>query len=375
MRKTKISVYSRDVLKELAVQYPDKWNKVQSKNKEKWLMGTDFPTYKQLVDISKAFKIPFGYLFLDSLPKIDLPVIHFRTLRPQDKNEPSEQLKEAILLIKKYQEWTKDFLIEWGSEPLPFAGKYTTTTPIEEVVQKMREILGVRTTWAALQISWQKAFNYLVSTFEKAGIYVSVSTLAEDNTHSQLTAPEVRGFVLYDEYAPFVFVNNNDFLSAKIFTLMHELAHILVGQSASFDLAYLQTHENEVEKFCNQCAAEFLVPTAEIEPIQDINEETYQILAKRFKVSPLLIARRLLDLKRITQTEYKKFFQIYQETTPKKRSNTSKANFYKMAVLRYGKKFLQTLKYAYQAEHLSERDLCHLLNLNLSTVHKLFEKV
>jgi len=90
--------------------------------------------------------------------------------------------------------------------------------------------------------------------------------------------------VLYDEYAPFILINNNDAISAKIFTLAHEIVHVLVGASASFDLRQLQAADNATEKYCNEAAAEFLVPRVELLFQFKKTGTQYYNLAKIFKL-------------------------------------------------------------------------------------------
>ena len=84
--------------------------------------------------------------------------------------------------------------------------------------------------------------------------------MVENNTHRPLNPDEFRGFALTDNYAPYIFINGKDFTAAKMFTLAHELAHIWLGKSAAFDLQFTRSSEDAVEIFCNQTAAEFLVP-------------------------------------------------------------------------------------------------------------------
>jgi len=79
--------------------------------------------------------------------------------------------------------------------------------------------------------------------------------------------------VLYDEIAPLIFINNNDAISAKIFTLIHEVVHIFIGQSASFDLCKFLAANNKIENFCDRCTAEFLVPEKELLNVYSQNKK------------------------------------------------------------------------------------------------------
>jgi len=373
--REKITAYNTKILKELSEKFPQKWEKIKYKNKMLWLEEKDFPTYNQLVEISKIFNIPFGYLFLDSLPEHILPIPHYRTSGYTTfPNEVSDELLDTIYFVKNQQEWIKELLIEWGNEPLPFAGKYNIHSDIDVIVSEMRPILELENDWASQQFSWNDAFKILIEKFEKAGIFVVINGIVGNNTHRKLNVNEFRGFVLYDEVAPFVFINNNDAISGKIFTLIHELVHILIGQSASFDLRNLQSANNEIEQFCDKCTAEFLVPEESIKDIKNIDSNSYEILAKRFKVSQIVIARRLLDTGKISKDE---FYDFYNEHINKefKKSKSSGGDFYNAAQYRYGKRFLSVIRNALENNNIFYRDVFRLLGLNHQTSLKVLSNL
>ncbi|MCX7726228.1 MAG: ImmA/IrrE family metallo-endopeptidase [Chitinispirillaceae bacterium] len=370
--KNKISVYNKLILKILAEKYPQKWQKIDIKNKDKWILGEDYPTYKQLVEISKIFNIPFGYLFLQKLPEKTLPIPYYRTNTNENNiGYVSDELLDTVNFVKKQQEWVKDILVEWGYNPLPFAGKHSLQTNIKEITQQIKNLLQLKNNWASTIQSWNDAFKYLIEKLEDAGIFVVVNGIVGNNIHRKLDVNEFRGFVLYDEIAPFVFINNNDFVSAKIFTIIHELVHILLGKSASFDLRNLQCANNEIEVFCDKCTAEFLVPTNEIINIKEID---YENLAKRFKVSQIVIARRMIDVGKITKEEFNEFYQKYKKEEIKI-TKSKGGDFYNTAIYRYGKRFLSIIGYALKNNEILYRDLYRLLSLKPSTSEKILTDV
>ncbi|HMM61712.1 MAG TPA: ImmA/IrrE family metallo-endopeptidase, partial [Candidatus Rifleibacterium sp.] len=79
--------------------------------------------------------------------------------------------------------------------------------------------------------NWESFFNILVERSEQAGIIILRSGKVGNNTHRTLDVKEFRGFVIYDELAPFIFINGADAKAAQIFTLVHELAHVWLGAS------------------------------------------------------------------------------------------------------------------------------------------------
>lgn len=364
----KITVYNNDLLIALKGKFPQKWDSLKFNNKEKWLTKEDFPTYNQLAEISKAFNIPFGYLFLKELPKKKLPIPHFRT----DNNieEFSDELYDTVMMVSKLQIWAKEILEEWGHSKLLFTNKYNLNHSPKEVAIEMKKILGLERGWASMLPTWTDVFKFLVEKFEDIGIFVVINGVVGNNTHRCLSVEEFRGFVLYDDVAPFVFINNNDFISAKIFTLMHEFAHILIGKSASFDLRNLTPANNSIEKFCDQCTAEFLVPENEIAKITRID---YEQLAKQFKVSQIVIARRLLDVGKIRKSEFINFYNSYLENITK--SKESKGGcFYNTAKYRYSKRFLKIIRDAITNKTILYRDAYQLLSLKTKTMERILNK-
>ncbi len=370
MTRNKIMVYNPDILKKLKETYPYRWDKIKSNQKELWLSKKTLPTYKQLVEISKIFNIPFGYLFLEELPEKRLPIPYFRT--EGNFQEYSDELYDTVMLVSKLQIWAKEILEEWGHSTLHFAGKYNKKYNKKEIINEMKLLLNLKEGWASQFKTWYEAFKYLTEKLEELGIFVVINGVVGNNTHRSLDVNEFRGFVLYDHLAPFIFVNNNDFISAKIFTLIHEFVHILIGESASFDLKNLIPANNHIEKFCNECTAEFLVPENELKNIKIQDPIDFEVIAKQFKVSQIVIARRLLDIGYINQERFIEFYNDYKNKIYKRKESKGD-NFYKIAEYRYSKRFLNILKYALESETIFLRDLYQLLDLNQKTIEKLLK--
>src|SRR5690606_19661692 len=149
--------------------------------------------------------------------------------------------------------------------------------------------------------------SHLRDAIESIGVLVVINGVVGNNNTRRLNAEEFRGFVLCDDQAPLIFVNGTDAKSAQVFTLFHELAHLWLGKSAIFDCEQLDEPSDVVEKFCNRVAAEAAVPAAEITLLwrQHRPEDVYfSQLSKNFKVSPITIGRRLLELDLISKKEF-----------------------------------------------------------------------
>jgi Zn-dependent peptidase ImmA (M78 family) len=177
----------------------------------------------------------------------------------------------------------------------------------------MRQALGFDIEERRRTPTWIDALRLFIEQADTLGILVMCSGVVQNNNRRRLDPDEFRGFAMADDIAPLVFINGGDTKAAQMFTLAHELAHIWLGQSAVSDVQASWIPEHEVERWCNQVAAELLVPLTilrkEYKRSNELCDETGR-LARRFKVSTLVILRRIYDAGEITQQqlgdEYKK---------------------------------------------------------------------
>ncbi|GIW53032.1 MAG: DNA-binding protein [Gemmatimonadales bacterium] len=312
-----------------------------------WLQGTSTPTLRQLEAFARATATPFGYLFLEEPPDEPLPIPHFRTVRDQLPHRPSPDLLETVYTLQRRQAWLREYLEGQEEEPLAFVRSASMQEAPQAVAARMREVLGLRPDWAQSYRTWTEALAELRSRMEDIGISVVVSGVVGNNTRRKLDPAEFRGFVLVDEYAPFVFVNGADGRAAQMFTLAHELAHVWLGSSAAFDLHRLQPAEDEIEQACNRLAAEFLLTEAEFRqawPSAQRDAEPYQALARRFKVSELVVARRALDLRLISRDQFFEFYETYSADERRRAARQAGGgNFYATQSLRLGRRFAETI--------------------------------
>lgn len=278
---------------------------------EGWLGGEAAPTLKQLETFAHRTHTPVGFLFLDEPPVEPVPIPDFRTIGDRPVGTAGEvasaDLLDVIYACERRQEWYQDNQVLEGEPPLPFVGVASTTDAVDEVAGQMREVLGWMAESRATCRTSDAALTWLREHAEAAGVLVMISGIVGSNTRRTLDPQEFRGFALVDPHAAVVFVNGADSKAAQVFTLAHELAHLWLGQTALSDLDPRSTRSNDVERWCNQVAAEFLVPMAEFRSRFDQSADLrvqLRPLAEHFRVSAQVILGRIREAGTLTWGEY-----------------------------------------------------------------------
>jgi Zn-dependent peptidase ImmA (M78 family) len=341
---------------------------------QQWESGDAKPTLKQLEALAKKTWTPLGYFFLSEPPEEKLPVPDFRTARDQPIRRASPNLIDTLHTMQRRQAWMRDYLIEMGHERLSFIGAAKLADNIEGVAKSIRRTLGMSDGWAGRIGTWTEALSVLREAAEAAGVLVVINGVVGNDNHRKLDPSEFRGFVLADDYAPLVFINGSDARSAQMFTLAHELAHLWIGEGGIFDLPDLHAEGDRREVFCNQVAAEFLVPAEELKEFWTRVRrlaEPFHAVAKEFKVSPIVAARRALDLDLIGRDAFFDFYRAYQAD---ERRQAAKAkgggDFYNNQNVRLGKRFARAVMSAAKEGRLLFREAYSLTGLHGGTFDK-----
>jgi Zn-dependent peptidase ImmA (M78 family) len=331
-----------------------------------WASGEDQPSLPQLKELAKQTATPFGYFFLEQPPAEKLPIPYFRTLEKAAPQEASPELFDTIYQMQRRQTWMREHLIQIGQDALPFVESTEANESPQSVAQRMRKILDVDLDWASSLASWADALRFLRESIEKAGVIVVVNGVVGNNTHRPLKVEEFRGFVLVDKYAPLAFINGADVKAAQMFTLAHEFAHIFFGSSAAFDLREIHVADDPMEKKCDQAAAEFLVPTELMVRHWQVAQERdrpFEYIARLFKVSEIVAARRALDLDLITKQIFLTFYEEYRKRVYSKVGKSTGGNFYATQHMRVGRTFATNVILAVRSDKLLYREAYHLTGL------------
>ncbi|MDE0411705.1 MAG: ImmA/IrrE family metallo-endopeptidase [Gammaproteobacteria bacterium] len=285
------------------------------KKLDSWLDQSFKPTLKQVEAFAKATRTPIGYLFLHEPPKEQIPIPNFRTISNVQLSQPSANLLDTIYICQQRQEWYRDYARNNGLKTLDYVGSVDRKAPIKEVAKHIRKRLGFDLGARRSMRTWEEALRSFIASADAAGIMVMCSSIVLNNTRRKLNPEEFRGFALTDNLAPLVFINGADTKSAQMFTLAHELAHLWLGETALSSADLSGQEEQAVERWCNTVVAELLVPlsvfSAELRD-EDLSNALRR-LARRFKVSTLVILRCMLDAEYLSSEEYSQAYTLELE--------------------------------------------------------------
>lgn len=311
-----------------------------------WESGRTKPTLRQVEAFADVVRVPVGYLFLETPPKEEVPIPDFRTVGGQPMAQPGPDLLETIRICQERQSWYREFARAAGQPELAFVGSETVDAPPESAAARIRKALDFDPRSRRACSTWTEALRLFVRRADDAGILVMVSGVVGSNNNRRLDPAEFRGFALADPLAPLVFVNGCDAKAAQMFTLAHELAHVWLGTDALSNMGLVPAAASRREEvWCNAVAAEFLVPGDELRAElggDEASPETVRQLARSYKVSTLVLLRRLLDIGRLNRAVFDTMWgdEIRRFGASADRSG---GNFYDTTFARVSRRFARAL--------------------------------
>lgn len=315
------------------------------KDIESWISQDKFPTFRQVEKLANFLKVPLGYMFLDEPPKLDIIQSEFRTIGNKIP-EVSKELKDTLYNLGRKRDWLSEYRREKGWEKLiPDDFKDLGNKDINTVCVKAKEFIDLNEYWYKEHRDNVSAFKYLREKLENNGITVMQNGVVGSNNCRKLNVKEFRGFLLYDDIAPIIFINNNDRVTGKIFTLIHEYIHFLLEEDDIFidEDAELK---NGNEKKINKITAEFLMPASHIEELWDDNRlqiEQIEELSKLFHVSTIALAIKLKSMKKIDQQLVNEIMQHAKIRLENSTEAGGGGNYYYTSRSRFGDSFLSTV--------------------------------
>jgi Zn-dependent peptidase ImmA (M78 family)/transcriptional regulator with XRE-family HTH domain len=258
-------------------------------------VGEGEPTRSLLAKMAKQYRRPLLTFYLPAPPRTGERGQDFRTL-PPEYSKRDNALVDALIRDVRARQGMVRALLEAEDEAtlLPFVGSMSVRDGVEAVLASIVMTLELNLTQFRRD-NRQKGFPYLRERAECAGIFVLlIGNLGSH--HSNLDVEMFRGFALSDPIAPFIVINDQDANTAWSFTLLHELAHIWLGQTG---ISGANAATN-LEQFCNDVAGQFLLPAHEIAGEEKLRDATFESLVARIneiaeerQVSCSLVAYKL----------------------------------------------------------------------------------
>lgn len=277
--------------------------------------GEKQPSRPLLLRMSKQYRRPLLAFYLEAPPVRADRGEDFRTLHRAVEPSENGMVDALVRRIKSRQEVLREALIsEQDHEPLSFIGSYSLSQGVSGLVEQIKTTSGFDLTTYRSKRNQEDAFKYLRECIESLGIFsVLIGNLGSH--HTNLSSELFRGFAIADPVAPFVVVNNQDAKSAWPITLLHEVAHLWLGQTGISGSAA----EREVEQFCDSVASELLLPESELaSAFPDKVLQSFEAAADaigRFaaekKISSTLVAFRLMNRGSVTAISFGKLSEYF----------------------------------------------------------------
>ena len=354
----------------------NKLGKAPEERLEAWENGEFDISLRQLEALAKVYRRPLLTFFLSSPPVKKQSVADFR-IAPSDKIRGDSP--EFAAFMRRIEALHEDLVVlveEEGGEQVQFVGSLTLGTPVTQAAENIRNVLAFSMNDQRKVRGKESLLNTLRMQIHSAGIF----TLFEGDLgshHTKISPNEFRGIALCHSIAPLLVVNPNDAKAAQLFTLLHELTHLGLGKSSVSNLDAWndssRTGSNEVETYCNMVAGEFLVPTSEILNLPSIDAMSlYTVveeLSRHFKVSGMVIARRLLEVRVINNDTYRELYLVFKkrwdERARKQREHEGPINSLVVRKSRLGGKLVSTVMGAVNDGRISLQDASRILGIRV----------
>jgi Zn-dependent peptidase ImmA (M78 family) len=352
---------------------------VSAEKLTRWEDGTEQPTIKQAEKLAKIYKRPLALLFLPDIPKDFQPLQDFRRKGTLPLSTAS------IFIIRELQEkqaWMSDFLVENNENPLSFVGKYTTDTRPEIVAADILKILNINPK----HYSYDNPIKEWILKAEGKGIFISRTSFI--HSRMKLDSDELQGFAIADKYAPFIFVNSDDWNTAQLFTLVHELAHIWIAESGisnEIESIFQSKAIHPVEKFCNEVSAIALMPSGYMKSLDSsvfesasdiyglsgkLGISTFAFIIRALKMQ-LISMKKYLSLKDLAEKEFREYLSKEEEKKAKQKKKDGGPSPYLLRLNKNSRLFTQIILDSYKGGAISSSDASGLLNTKINKFNKL----
>ncbi len=353
---------------------------VEPERLKEWEEGEAHPTIRQAETLAKAYRRPFALFFLPEVPRDFKPLQDFR----KPNSEPLSTASIFIIReIQQKQAWISDVYQENEEEPLSFVGKYNVSSNPILVANDILQTLQI----SPLHYVSDNPIKEWINKAEAKGIFISRTSFI----HSRLLLnnEELQGFSVADKYAPFIFVNSDDWNAPQLFTLVHELAHIWIAESGISNEIESGLSNKEslhpIELFCNEVASNALMP---VSIMNEIDNKTFDSFANIFKTSKALgvstfallvraynlnqiSLNKYRQLKATADIEFKAFLKREEEKKAKQKKQKGGPDYFRLLVNKNSFLFTQVVLDAFRGGSIEPTTASRLLNTQLNNFPKL----
>jgi Zn-dependent peptidase ImmA (M78 family) len=346
--------------------------RIQADLFEAWEGGIERPTIPQMRRIADLYKRPLALFYLSERPTGFMVIRDFRRLPGEKLFDYSPELRVAMRRAQECRRIALELAEEVDTRFGAFDTRCSLADSPDDVAARIRDKLGVTTP---VQVQWREpshAFRAWRERCESAGVLVFQA--------SSFSPQVARGFSIAENVLPVIVVNRKDAPSGRVFTLLHELTHILLHQGGVCDLrqnARRITDEQRIEVFCNAVAGSALVPTDHLRshPVVaghaperlEWNDEEIEALSETFACSREVIVRRLLALRRTSLGFYEKKREAYEKDLERIRLRKAKSkkpmkrNIPGETVSALGRPFISLALETYHQQRITLNDLSDIL--------------
>lgn len=349
---------------------------------KEWEEGASQPTIRQAQMLAKAYKRPFALFFLPEVPRDFQPLQDFRKIGSKDLTTSSIFI---IREIQQKQAWISDVYSENQEEKLAFVGRFSIKDNPQIVAKDILDTLKINPAF----YKTDNPIKEWIDSAETNGIYVSRTSFI--HSRLKLDSQELQGFAIADPYAPFVFVNSEDWNTPQLFTLVHELAHIWIAETGISNEIEQDLKNRDkfhpIELFCNEVSANALMPK---EIVLNFDSSSFQSskdvfkVAKQLGVSSFALLVRALNLNIISKSTYQKlkkqadidFVEYLKKEADKKVKQKEKdkqggLNYFLLQLNRNSRLFTQTVLDAFRGGFIEPTLASNLLNVQVNKFSKL----
>jgi len=349
---------------------------------KEWEEGSEQPTIKQAQTLAKAYKRPFALFFLPEIPKDFQPLQDFRSKNAKDLTTASIFI---IREIQSKQSWISEVYSDNNEKPLPFVGRFSLKDDPVIVANDILKELKIHPE----SYNSDNPIKEWIDAAESKGIFISRTSFI--HSRLKLESDELQGFAIADKFAPFIFINSDDWNAPQLFTLVHELAHIWIaetGISNEIEPAIKNKSKfHPVELFCNEVAANALMPQSIVTAFnQNIFKDAKEIfkVAKTLGVSSFAFLVRAFNLDLISQKVYFTLrdeaqieFEAYvkreeeKKVKQKKKEKPGGPNYFLLQLNRNSRLFTQTVLDAFRGGNIEPTTASNLLNVQVNKFQQL----